>query len=97
MNCPKCHSPNPDEAHFCRNCGTQLQVSEKADISTVTLQPSIKELSRGTIFAGRYEVIEEVALKLLRSEIASDRETIKRFSNELRMARHISYKYVCRL
>jgi len=116
-SCPKCHSENPDEAHFCRNCGTQLQVSEKADISTMTLQSSIKELSRGTIFAERYEVIEElgrggmghvyrvldtkineeVALKLIRPEIASERETIKRFSNELRMARHISHKHVCRM
>jgi len=115
--CPTCHSENPDEAHYCRDCGTKLQVPEKAELSTLALRPPIKELSRGTVFAERYEVIEElgkggmgrvyrvqdkklneeVALKLLRPEIASDGKTIKRFSNELKTARRISHKHVCRM
>jgi serine/threonine protein kinase/Flp pilus assembly protein TadD len=117
MKCPKCHSDNLDEASFCRTCGTELQVSAKSDISTWPSQPGSEELLRGTVFARRYEVIEElgeggmgrvyrvqdtkineeIALKLIRPEIASDRKTIKRFSNELRFARQISHKYVCRM
>jgi serine/threonine protein kinase len=77
----------------------------------------LKELSTGTIFARRYEVIEElgkggmgrvykvfdkkikekVALKLLRPEISSDEETVERFSNELKYARKIIHKNVCRM
>jgi len=77
----------------------------------------MKELTRGSTFAKRYEVIEElgkggmgkvyrvsdkkieeeVALKLLKPEIAADKETIKRFSNELRFARKIVHKNVCRM
>jgi serine/threonine protein kinase/CheY-like chemotaxis protein/Tfp pilus assembly protein PilF len=75
-----------------------------------------RKLSRGTIFAGRYEVIEElgeggmanvykvldkkieeeVALKLMKPDIA-DRETIERFRNELKTARKISQRNVCRM
>jgi TolB-like protein/Tfp pilus assembly protein PilF/predicted Ser/Thr protein kinase len=43
------------------------------------------------------EVEEKVALKLLNPEIASDEETIKRFRNELKLARTISHKNVCRM
>jgi serine/threonine protein kinase/Tfp pilus assembly protein PilF len=69
----------------------------------------------GTVFAGRYQIIEElgkggmgrvykvfdtkikekVALKLIKPEVASDRETIERFSNELKLARKIRHKNVC--
>jgi len=40
---------------------------------------------------------EEVALKLIKPEVASDRETIERFSNELRLARKIGHRNVGRM
>jgi CheY-like chemotaxis protein len=43
------------------------------------------------------EIQEKVALKLLNPEIASDEETIERFRNELKLARRISHKNVCRM
>jgi serine/threonine protein kinase/Flp pilus assembly protein TadD len=117
-NCPKCHHENPDETLYCGKCGTQLP-PPKVDHPEVTetLQTPIKELTTGSTFAGRYQIIEElgkggmgrvykvfdtdikekVALKLLKSEIASDRETIERFSNELKYARKISHRNVCRM
>jgi len=61
----------------------------------------IEELGEGGM--GRvYRVLdkkinEEVALKLVRSEIAADKRTIDRFSNELKMARKISHKNICRM
>ena len=59
----------------------------------------IEELGKGGM--GRvYKVFdthirEKVALKLLKPEIASDPETIERFSNELKLARKIRHKNVC--
>jgi eukaryotic-like serine/threonine-protein kinase len=41
------------------------------------------------------KIKEKIALKLIKPEIASDRETIERFSNELRLARKIRHKNVC--
>jgi len=43
------------------------------------------------------EIKEKVALKLLKPEIASDESTIVRFRNELKIARRVSHKHVCRM
>ncbi len=40
---------------------------------------------------------EEVALKLINPEIVSDKKTLERFSNELKIARKISHKYIGRM
>jgi len=40
---------------------------------------------------------EEIALKLIRPEIASDRETIDRFRNELTTARKVAHRNVCKM
>jgi serine/threonine protein kinase/predicted Zn-dependent protease len=118
MKCPKCQFENPDGSTYCGSCAAPLHPSEAATIShTKTLQTPLKELTRGTTFAKRYEVIEElgkggmgrvyrvvdnkineeVALKLIKPEIAADSKTIERFGNELKMARKISHKNVCRM
>ncbi len=43
------------------------------------------------------EIEETVGLKLIKPEITADRGTIERFQNELKLARRISHKNVCRL
>ena len=61
----------------------------------------IEELGKGGM--GRvYKVFdtkikEKVALKLIKPEVASDRDTLERFSNEIRLARRIGQRNVCRM
>lgn len=61
----------------------------------------IEELGRGGM--GRvYKVLdkdidEKVALKLLNPEVAADEKIIKRFQNELKFARKITHKNVCKM
>ncbi len=43
------------------------------------------------------EIHEKVALKLILPEIAADQKTIARFQNELKLARKISHKNICRM
>jgi tetratricopeptide (TPR) repeat protein/tRNA A-37 threonylcarbamoyl transferase component Bud32 len=43
------------------------------------------------------KVNEEIALKLINPEIAQDRKIIDRFSHELKVARQISHRNVCRM
>jgi len=43
------------------------------------------------------EIKGKVALKLIKPEIAADKKTIERFRNELKMARDISHKNICRM
>jgi len=117
MKCPKCQTDNPETASFCADCGTQLLSSEEISAPTETLEATKEELTRGTTFANRYEIIEElgkggmgkvyrvedkkikeeVALKLIKPDIASDKKTIERFSNELKMARKIAHRNVCKM
>ena len=118
MKCPKCSFENPSETRFCGNCAAPLHPEEKPFFPpTETFRIQDKELTTGSVFAGRYQVIEElgkggmgkvyrvldkkineeIALKLVKPEIASDRETIERFGNELRMARKISHRHVARM
>jgi TolB-like protein/Flp pilus assembly protein TadD/tRNA A-37 threonylcarbamoyl transferase component Bud32 len=112
--CPKCQFENPDDTLFCGKCGTQLPSPEKAPV-TKTLEIPKEELTTGSTFAGRYQIIEElgkggmgrvykahdikinekIALKLIKPEIAEDKKTIERFSNELKLARRIRHKNVC--
>jgi len=115
MKCPKCQTENPETQRFCGDCGTQLPVSEDIPALTKTIETYREELTRGTLFAGRYEIIEElgkggmgrvyrvedkkldqeVALKLIKPEIAKDKKTIERFRNELKLARNIRHKNIC--
>ena len=54
--------------------------------------------SMGNVYKARdRETREVVALKLLKSEIASDQTMIERFKNELLFARKITHKNVCRV
>ncbi|NIM58592.1 MAG: protein kinase [Candidatus Aminicenantes bacterium] len=116
--CPKCDFDNPSDTRFCGSCGTKLPPEEEVSAPlTKTLETPIKELKTGSIFASRYEVIEElgkggmgkvykvldkevnekIALKLLNPEIGADEKTIDRFRNELKFARKIGHRNVCRM
>jgi serine/threonine protein kinase/Tfp pilus assembly protein PilF len=117
IKCPKCQLDNPETSRFCADCGTPLRPARATPPIAETLQAPIRELTTGSIFAGRYQVIEElgkggmgkvykvfdtdiqekIALKLLKPEIATDGETIERFSNELKFARKVSHRNVCRM
>ena len=61
IKCPKCQTDNPDTQQFCGDCGTQLPTSEGISPSlTKTLQTPVKNLIRGSTFASRYHIIEEL-------------------------------------
>jgi hypothetical protein len=116
IECPKCHYENPDDTLYCGKCGTPLKHTE--DISaTKTLETAKEEVTTGSTFAGRYQIIEElgkggmgrvykvmdkdvnakIALKLIKPEISADKKIIERFRNELKTARKISHKNICRM
>jgi tetratricopeptide (TPR) repeat protein len=116
--CPKCEFDNPDDTIYCGHCAAPIKPSTKIPIAhTETLRAPREELTTGSTFAGKYQIIEElgkggmgrvykaldtevnekVALKLIKPEVALDRETIERFRNELKLARKIRHKNVCQM
>ena len=61
VTCPKCHYDNPETQKFCGGCGTQLSPSKDTRPEvTETLKTSARELTTGSTFAGRYQIIEEL-------------------------------------
>jgi serine/threonine protein kinase/Tfp pilus assembly protein PilF len=116
IHCPKCKFANTSNSKFCKECGTQL-ISIGDFSVTKTIDTPVKGLTRGTTFAGRYEIIEElgtggmgrvyrvldkkieeeIAIKVLKADIASDKKIIERFKNEIRIARNIGHRSVCRM
>jgi len=92
---PQDHSPVVTET-------LQMPVHELTTGSTLAGRYQvIEELGHGGM--GRVykvydtDVKEKIALKLLKPEIAFDKETVERFSNELKLARKISHRNVCRM
>lgn len=118
MKCPACRTDNPSDSKFCKECSTPLPPRGDIPVSrSETLAQPIRELSAGSNFAGRYQVIEElgkggmgnvykvfytkikekIALKLIKSELALDADTLERFSREMTLARKIGHRNVCRM
>ena len=121
MKCPNCSLDNPDTQRFCGECGTPIDGNPPAapgdpDLTETQFVPAI-ELRTGAVFAGRYQVIEElgaggmgrvyrvldrkldeeVALKLIKYDLAYDRKTLERFRDELKTTRQVVHKNVARL
>jgi eukaryotic-like serine/threonine-protein kinase len=61
LNCSACHASNPERSDFCSSCGGRLRPATGGDNSpTGTESGPVRELATGTLFAGRYQVIEQI-------------------------------------
>jgi len=118
MRCSHCQFDNPNDTRFCGNCGRELEgTGSRASPATMTFQTPTRGLERGSTFARRFEIIEEVgrggmgtvykafdtkirevvALKILKPDIATDPDFIERFQNEMKLARKVAHRHVCRM
>jgi serine/threonine protein kinase len=97
--------------------GTEFDSKPRPLSVTRTIETTPDGLGKGELFAGRFELIEElgaggmgivyraydkqvgeeIALKILHPEIALDERTVDRFRNEIKLARRISHRNVCRM
>ncbi|MGD9346329.1 MAG: protein kinase [Candidatus Aminicenantes bacterium] len=100
--CGKCAArlPSPEEPEI-----TETLETPQEELATGTTFAGryqiIEELGKGGM--GRVykaldkEINAKVALKLIKPEISADRKTIERFRKELKIARDITHKNVCRM
>lgn len=100
--CKRCATPLPEGFKVSHTKTLEIQAKGLTIGTTFASRYEvINELGKGGM--GRVykaldkEINEEVALKLLKPEIASDESTVERFRNELKFARKISHKNVCRM
>ncbi len=59
VECPKCKTENTSDSEFCKKCATPLPSSKEIPV-TETLETPKEELTTGSLFAGRYQIIEEL-------------------------------------
>jgi len=60
MKCPKCQAENLENTKFCGECGAPLTGPGSDSPPTRTLETSKEDLTTGSVFASRYQVIEEL-------------------------------------
>ena len=59
VKCPKCQTENPKGSKFCKECATPLSQVQDA-VHTKTIETAKEELTTGSTFANRYQIIEEL-------------------------------------
>lgn len=63
MKCPHCHSENVETARSCVKCGFQLrQAQDIHEAETIAVADPRDRFGPGSIFAGRYKIIEDLGL-----------------------------------
>ncbi len=61
MKCPKCQADNSDTSRFCSNCATQLtRGGQPSPELTKTLESPVHALTKGSLVAGKYRIIDEI-------------------------------------
>lgn len=93
-------SSDDAQPSFTKTLETPVEVLTRGTLFTERYE-IIEELGRGGMGAVyRVEdkkIKQEIALKLIKPEISCDSKTIERFSNELKTARMVAHKNVCRM
>jgi predicted amidophosphoribosyltransferase len=65
VECPKCQTENPADSKYCKECATPLSGDPEISAShTKTLETLKEELTTGSVFASRYQIIEELGKRL---------------------------------
>ena len=61
MQCPYCHSENPETSRFCGNCAASLSPEGRDLVAfTKTLVPPVQALEKGALFANKYRITGEI-------------------------------------
>jgi putative nucleotidyltransferase with HDIG domain len=101
MICPSCQAACEDDALSCAACGQPFQVTLEPGMvvaSRYEVQRALGKGGMGTVYKAYDRVLEDtIALKVLRAEVARDPELAWRFQAEIRLARKITHRNVCRV
>jgi len=98
--CPSCQSENDDAAEVCFNCRAVLTAVTRGTLiaSRYRVLAPLGRGGMGAVYRAHDEVLdEEVALKILRPEVAGTPEMAARFRSEIKLARKVSHWNVCRI
>jgi serine/threonine-protein kinase len=102
MKCPSCQNDVEDSADRCFHCGHVLRAStqfirgSKLASGRYEILAPLGKGGMGMVYkAHDHELDETVAIKVLRTDVASDPDMIRRFRTEIRLARKVRHRNVC--
>ena len=99
MQCPSCHSENDDAAEVCFHCRAVLSAVTRGTVigGRYRVLAPLGRGGMGAVYRAHDEVLDEdIALKILRPEVAGTPEMAARFRSEIKLARKVSHWNVCR-
>jgi serine/threonine protein kinase len=100
MICPSCKALNDDNAEACFTCGRALSALTQGSViaGRYEILSVLGKGGMGMVYKAHDRMLEEdVAIKVLRAEFANTTEMAKRFRQEIKLARKVSHKNVCRI
>jgi serine/threonine protein kinase len=100
MICPSCKAENAEGAEACFTCGRALGALTQGALIAGRYEV-LSPLGRGgmgMVYLAHDRMLDEtVAIKVLRSEFVGTPEMAKRFRHEIKLARKVSHRNVCRI
>ena len=100
MLCPSCRAETLPSAASCGSCGRSVGglVPGTLFASRYEILASLGRGGMGVVYKARDRELDEVvALKVLRPDVAGTPEMERRFLSEIKLARRVSHRNVCRL
>jgi predicted Ser/Thr protein kinase len=102
MNCPSCQSPNDDRDAACARCGAVLGLPPLAPgmvlANRYEIGPQLGKGGMGVVYRAHDRLLSEtVAIKVLRADAQDTAEMTGRFLAEIKLARSVSHRNVCRI
>jgi serine/threonine-protein kinase len=98
--CPSCQSENDDAAEVCFHCRAVLSAVTRGALigGRYRVVAPLGRGGMGAVYRAHDEVLDdEIALKILRPEVAGTPEMAARFRSEIKLARKVSHWNVCRI
>ena len=100
MLCPSCRAENDEGARVCVACRPPLRVVSAGSVvgGRYEIRQTLGRGGMGTVYRAHDRVLdEEVALKILRADVAGSPGMAARFRSEIKLARRVSHWNVCRI
>jgi serine/threonine protein kinase len=100
MICPSCKAENQAGVEVCFTCGRSLMALTHGFVlaSRYEILSPLGKGGMGLVYKALDRILEEtVAIKVLRTDLAGTEEMGRRFRSEIKLARKVSHRNVCRI
>lgn len=98
--CPSCAVPIEPGAEVCLACGRSLSALAIGSLlaNRYELRAVLGKGGMGLVYRAFDRLLEEeVAIKVLRTDLSAKPDTVRRFRGEIKLARKVSHPNVCRI